>query len=288
MSLLAAAIAYYVLFSLLPLAILVTAVGSVVLRDREVRDRVIDEVVAAVPLSEEEGRNAVADAIEGVKRSSPPLSALGLLGTAYGALGMFSAVRRALNVVWEVEPAGRRPYLRQRLADAGMLAIFGSLVLASVAASGVLRGLQETSSGLLGPFSSGTNLVWLTVPYVFPALVSFVLFTALYRLLPAAHPSLGEVWPGALVAGVGFEALKNGFALYVANFNTYDVVYGTLGGVLLFLFFMYLTANLVLIGGEISAELAVMRREGATERAVRAPPARGPRLRWLTRRRRQP
>lgn len=262
-SLLAAAVAYYVLFSILPLAILVTAIGSVVLRDEGVRDRLIDEIVSALPLSEDEGRNAVADAIEGVKHSSPPLSALGLLGTAYAAMGMFGAVRRALNEIWEVTPRERRPFLRQRLADGAMLAVFGLLALASIVGSGVLRGLQETSSGLLGPFSGSANLLWLAVPYALPAAVSFVTFLAMYRLLPASHPSLGDAWPGALLAAIGFEILKNGFTLYVANFNTYDVVYGTLGGVLLFLFFMYLTANLLLVGAAVSAELAAMRAEPA-------------------------
>ncbi|HXF52213.1 MAG TPA: YihY/virulence factor BrkB family protein [Dehalococcoidia bacterium] len=260
-SLLAAGVAYYVLFSIIPLAILVTAVGSVVLRDPEVRDRLIDEIVAALPLSEDEGRSAVADAIEGVKRSSPPLSALGLLGTAYGALGMFGAIRRALNDIWEVAPEKRPSFLRQRLADAATLAALGLLALASVAASGTLRGLQETSSDLLGPFSNSANLLWLAVPYVFPAAVSFATFLAIYRLLPASHPSLRDAWPGAALAAIGFEVLKNGFTLYVANFNAYDVVYGTLGGVLLFLFFTYLTANLLLIGGAVSAELAALRAE---------------------------
>lgn len=258
-SLLAAAVAYYVLFSILPLAILVTAVGSVLLRDEDVRDRVIDEIVAALPLSEDEGRNAVAEAIDGVKRSSPPLSALGFLGTAYGALGMFGAIRRALNDIWEVPDAGRRPFVRQRLADAGVLAVLGLLVLASVIASGILRGLQEASSDLLGPFSRSTNLIWLAAPYALPATVSFATFLAIYRVLPASQPSFRDVWPGALLATAGFEILKNGFTFYVANFNTYDVVYGALGGVLLFLFFMYLTASLLLAGAALSAELAALR-----------------------------
>jgi membrane protein len=269
-SLLAAAVAYYVLFSILPLAILVTAIGSVVLRDEGVRDRLIDEIVSALPLSEDEGRNAVADAIEGVKHSSPPLSALGLLGTAYAATGMFGALRRALNEIWEVPAAERRHFLRQRLTDAAMLAVFGLLVLASIAGSGVLRGLQETSSGLLGPFSGSANLVWLAVPYALPAALSFVTFLAMYRLLPASQPAMRDAWPGALLAAIGFEVLKNGFTLYVANFNTYDVVYGTLGGVLLFLFFMYLTANLLLVGAAMSAELAAM-RAAPSSAAVRSP-----------------
>lgn len=271
-SLLAAAVAYYVLFSILPLAILVTAVGSVLLRDEDVRDRVIDEIVAALPLSEDEGRNAVAEAIDGVKRTSPPLSALGLLGTAYGALGMFGAIRRALNDIWEVPDTERRSFLRQRLADAAMLGVLGILVLASVTASGIIRGLQEASSDLLGPFSGSANLLWLAVPYALPAAVSFATFLAIYRLLPAAHPGLRDVWPGALLATAGFEVLKNGFTFYVANFNTYDVVYGALGGVLLFLLFMYLAASLLLAGAALSAELAAYRAR-PTDAAVALPRA---------------
>ena len=64
-----------------------------------------------------------------------------------------------------------------------------------------------------------------------------------------------DVWLGAVVAAVLFEALKNGFAFYVANFHTYDLLYGSLGGILLFLTGVYFTSAILLIGGEMAAAM---------------------------------
>ena len=65
-----------------------------------------------------------------------------------------------------------------------------------------------------------------------------------------------------------FETLKNTFAIYVANFNNYDVVYGSLSAVLLFLLYMFLSFNIVLIGGEVSSVVSKMER-GAYEDELR-------------------
>ena len=63
-----------------------------------------------------------------------------------------------------------------------------------------------------------------------------------------------EIWPGAALATVLFELLKNLFALYVANFNNYAGAYGALGILLLFLLWIYLTSTILLVGAELAAE----------------------------------
>ena len=87
-----------------------------------------------------------------------------------------------------------------------------------------------------------------------PLAISFVTFLVLYRFGPKKHNRFRDVWPGALLAALGFEALKFGYAIYATNFATFDVVYGALGGVLLFMFFTYLCAYVFLMGAELAAE----------------------------------
>jgi membrane protein len=70
------------------------------------------------------------------------------------------------------------------------------------------------------------------------------------------------VWPGALVAALAFEAAKTGFAAYIAHSGEYQVVYGSLGGLIALLFWVYVSANIMLFGAELAAELGhVMRGE---------------------------
>jgi membrane protein len=76
------------------------------------------------------------------------------------------------------------------------------------------------------------------------------------------------VWPGALVATALFELLKNGFAIYIASFSSYKGAYGALGGILLFLIWTYLSANILLIGAELASEYPrVLRGDYAGEEA---------------------
>jgi membrane protein len=85
------------------------------------------------------------------------------------------------------------------------------------------------------------------------------------------------VLPGALLAALLFEVLKQGFAIYVANFNSYDAVYGALGGIMLFLFSLYLSSCILLIGGELIETLERYHR-GALNAELHPPATEGPAL----------
>jgi len=256
-SLVAAAISYYVLFSVVPLTIFVASIFGFVMRNDQTRQEVVDRIVQSTPLEQKEGTNLVSDTINGVSRVSAPLTVVGLVGLAWSASAMFGAIRRGLNIAFDVEKG--RPVVQQKLVDLGMLAGLGLILLLSVVGTGLLRILREVSSDLLGPLSSGTSLFWDVVPFLVPAVFSFLLFLLVYRYVPGAGLGFRDVWPGALLATVLFEAVKNGFALYIANFSNYDLAYGALGGVLIFLLWTYITASILLFGAELAAEYPRMR-----------------------------
>jgi membrane protein len=244
---LAAAISYYVLFSLLPAAILVVSILGLVLGSEEQRDKIVDQVVDTVPLTETEGRSAVDDALNSVQRASGPIAAFGLIATLWTASNMFGSIRRSLNAVFEVEE--HRPFFRAKLVDFALLGLLTLVLLASIVLTGLLRTVREVD--FAGPLSS-ENPLWELPPFIIPAIVSFASFALLYHLVPATHPRWRDVLPGALLATLAFQALANVFAFYVANFNNFDVVYGSLAGVLLFLLFTFLASSILLIGAELT------------------------------------
>jgi uncharacterized BrkB/YihY/UPF0761 family membrane protein len=79
--------------------------------------------------------------------------------------------------------------------------------------------------------------------------------------VPARRRSLGQIWPGALVAAVVFEAAKFGFSIYLEHFSNYNVVFGSLGAVAAFLFWLYLSGLILLFGAEIASEYPKVRGE---------------------------
>lgn len=258
-TLLGAAISYYVLFSLVPLAIFFVSIFGFVVRDASIQDRVIQHLVDTLPLKESRSQELVGNAVRSVRNASGPLAVVGILGSAWSASAMFSAVRRSLNVVWGVERD--RPVVQQKLVDLAMIAGLGLVLVASVAGTATLSTLRVLSNDALGPLSTNDGFVWTVLPLALPSVLTFTVFLLIYRFVPHVTHSVRDVWPGALLATVLFELLKNGFALYVANFQHYDLVYGSLGVAFLFLIWMYLSANFLLLGGELAVECERLARE---------------------------
>jgi membrane protein len=115
----------------------------------------------------------------------------------------------------------------------------------------MIRFARDASADEFGPLA-GQSPLWEIPSILVPALVTFASFAALYRWVPASHPRWRDVLPGAIFAGVLFEVLKNSFAIYIANFNNYDVIFGSLAGIAIFLFYVYLSAIILLIGAEVA------------------------------------
>jgi membrane protein len=257
----AAAISYYVLFSVFPLLIFVVGIMGLVLQDSQVQQDVIDAVLDVVPLSETEGRDQVTEAVESMSGPGSGLVGLvGLLGMAWSGSVMFGVIRRSINTAYDL--AADRPVVQQKLVDLAMVAGLGLFFVASVVATAFLVIARERSEdvGLFGDFAQDIGFLWDAASYVIPLVLSFVAFTALYWFVPATTVRLRDVWLGALVAAVAFEAMKIGFTIYLNNFSNYDLVYGSLGAVVAFLFWVYLSANTLLFGAELAAEYPRVRR----------------------------
>lgn len=248
----AAAISYYGLFSLFPLLIFMVSIFGIFLQSSSLQEDLIDHVLEFIPLTSDEGRNEVRDAIDAIAGISIPLSIVGLLGLAWSGSAMFGAIRTSLNIAWDIEAS--RHFVRQKLLDLAMVAGVGAFFLLSIGSTTLLRATQEVSSDILGPLSSNTAFFWRATPHLMPAIFSFGAFIVLYRFVPNAPVKIRDVWPGALVAAIFFEIIKNGFSFYLANFGRYDVIYGSLGAVVAFLFWMYLAAVVLLLGAEVASE----------------------------------
>jgi uncharacterized BrkB/YihY/UPF0761 family membrane protein len=102
-----------------------------------------------------------------------------------------------------------------------------------------------------------------------------VTFGLAYRLIPSASTTLRSIWPGILVGAVGFEGAKHLFALYLENFGRYDIVYGSIGAIVAFLVFVYIGANVLLLGAQVASEWPDVRDRSVRERDREDPPRPG-------------
>ncbi|MEZ4521801.1 MAG: YihY/virulence factor BrkB family protein [Thermomicrobiales bacterium] len=138
-----------------------------------------------------------------------------------------------------------------------MVLIVGLLVAVSIAATTVRPFVQDQiSTAAADWYVIGDILqfgMWL-LTFLIPIVVSFMIFAALYRFIPAVKTSFDEIWPGALFAAVAFEIAKVGFSFYLRNFGNYNAIYGSLGAVIVFMLFIFVAANVLLMGAEVASE----------------------------------
>ena len=192
----AAAISYYVLFSLFPLVIVAIGVFGLALQDGDIEQDLVRELTGLLPV-DDEGASDVENAVhELTGASSGVLGVLGLIGLAWAASAMFAVIRRSLDIAFDL--SGRRPFVRQKLVDFGMMALLGVIFLASVSATTSLRVAREAVEELqvVGALADGLGFGWAVAAFVVPAVLSFIAFSLLYWLVPARHVRLGHVWPG--------------------------------------------------------------------------------------------
>jgi membrane protein len=248
----AAAISYYVLFSIFPLAILLVAIAGLFLQDESARQAVVDAILANVPLSED-GASRLEDILANVAENPGALGVLGLAGLVWSASGVMGAIRIALSLAWDAKP---RPFIRGKLLDLLVLLGAALLVLTSLALTAVGRLTDELSRDLGGILLLGwaSNLAAVVVGVLAPLLLSLITFALAYRVLPSATTTLSDIWPGAVVGALAFESAKHLFGLYFENLGRYDVVYGSLGAIVAFLFFVFLAANVLLLGAQLASE----------------------------------
>ena len=244
---LAAGVSYFALISLFPLVLLAFSAFGLLLRDAALQARVLDELVGALPVQ----APLVEDTLTAMANEGVTIGALALLGTVWTGSALAAALRNALNIAFDVHQ--RRPLVIGKLIDFTIAPVLGSLLLASFVLTTVWRVAQAAAVdiGILREQS----LFWELGAVVIAGVMSFLAFLFLYWLLPNSHLRVRYLWPGALLAAVGFEVVKLGFAFYLASYSHYDVVYGALGGLITLLVWVYLSANIILFGAEVSAEL---------------------------------
>lgn len=243
-----AAISYYALFSLFPLTLLAISIFGIVLRDQPFQDRVLAAILDILPVEDE----TIADALHRVANLGPTLTFVSALVTLWTAAALSASLRNALNVVFAAEQG--RPYLRGKAVDFLLMPVLGLPFIGGVALTTAWR-VIEREVGRWSVFDGWLGYVWTLGFLVIPFALTFVAFLLTFWLLPNRRLAFRFLWPGALVTTVLFEALKQIFAIYVHTIATFDAIYGPLSSVIVLLFWVYLTATIVVFGAEVSAAL---------------------------------
>jgi len=243
-------IAWNGLQSLFPIALALAAILGAVLGAVGVDSRVVYEAVAAA-IPDQAGREQVLEALRGVKEQTGLFAILGIVGLLWSASNLFGAMEEAFDAIFHVPTRG---FLRQKLMAVVMMLIFTVLAGTAVVSSTFLPMLGSLPgigiSGLTHGTASGA------IRFVFGATAGFLLFFAIYYVVPNRAQQVREVWPGALFAGIAFEIVTLAFPLYLAlagpGMNRYGRTFGLL---FVLMVFFYLVGLVTVVGMELNAVL---------------------------------
>lgn len=248
----AAALAYHVLFSIFPFAILLVSIAGLVLRDESRRDRLVDWMLEQFPLSGS-AADDLARAVDGVASPASLAGFVAIVGVLWSASGMIGAIRSTIARIWGA--SGERHFVAAKGLDLAVafgmalfvLAAFG-LTVAVQALAGIAADLAD-GIGLPAAEEVSGRLLQLAASIA----IAFLAILVVYRLFPPVEVRLRDVWPAALFAAVALQVATIGFGLYLQHLADFNVVYGSIGAVIGFLLFVYLAGVLLFFGAEVAA-----------------------------------
>ncbi|WP_339368280.1 YihY/virulence factor BrkB family protein [Paenibacillus elgii] len=244
---LGAQLTYYLILAFFPFLIFVIALLSFT----EISaSEVIDSMARIMPnLSS----RAVADAFEEIQRSrSGSVLSVGLLAALWSASNGIGAVMKALNKAYDEEES--RPFWKVK----GISVLFTLVLAIVVLFTFVLLIFGKIVGAAVYKFvhfPGNFDLLWGFIQYVIPLVTIAVVFILLYRYTPNLRLTFGEVLPGALFATAGWVAASLLFSYYVNHFGSYTKTYGSIGGIIVLLTWLYLSSIVMILGGEINATL---------------------------------
>lgn len=252
---LAGALTYNAVLAVFPGAIVVVALVNLVADGRTAVNTIIDILkdLGAGSVVADPSFTAVLDAIVVQQSSAKVLLGFGVLGALWSTSNYVGVFTRASNRVYGV--AEGRPWWRLRPLQVAMSAI-ALVFMALVAAGLVISGPMVDAVGNALGAGSTARLAWSIGRWPVLVIMLMLVLSMLFWIAPnVQQPRFRWLTVGGTVAMLAWAAATFGFGLYVANFGSYDKTYGSLGAIIAFLVWIYLSNSALMLGVEINCEV---------------------------------
>jgi membrane protein len=245
----AASLAYYAFFSIFPMLLVFIVVGSFFVDTEVVQSQLLTMLQGVLPGAED----LVIQNINQVLRLRGAVTFIALISLIWSSTSVFNILARNINRAFP--HAQVLDFIKGRLR--GLLIFFGIalLLLLSLAAS-TLSGLIPTIEIPYNDINLHETFIWQIGAFLVPVFFNWLMFWTLYQWVPTVTVSRKASFLGALIAGVAWVLLNNGFTWYLSSgLSQYQLVYGSLGTIVALLFWVYMTSTIVLIGAHLTASI---------------------------------
>jgi membrane protein len=248
-----ASIAYYTLFSIAPVLLVVVAVAGLGFGREAAEGAIVDQLSI---LMGHQTAKALQDMIESAAKPQEGILAtiVGLVVLLVATSGVFGEVQAAMNAIWKARPGNHSTLtrlMRARLVSLGLVVTCGFLLTVSLAASAALSALSLYLKFVFPQIQAVLNVV----DIVLSALLIGGMFAAMFKVLPDCEIAWRDVAVGALATTLLFEAGKYAIAFYIGQSNVASS-YGAAGALIVLLVWIYYSAQIFLLGAEFSHAFA--------------------------------
>jgi membrane protein len=256
---LAAALAFYTIFSIAPVLLIAVGVASFFLAPETATNRIVSELQNLVG---SQGAQAVRQVIESSRGFGKGIWAVsvGIVMVIVGATAVFGQLQSALDHIWDVKSKPDRSVIGSLLVDRlrsfSIAICVGFLLLVSLVISAALSALQD----YMNNWMPGMPWFWQTANVVASFAVIAILFAMIYKFLPDVRISWKDVWIGAAVTALLFTGGKYLIGIYLGHTATASA-FGAAGSLVVLLFWVYYSSLIVFFGAEFTQVYA--RRYGS-------------------------
>jgi membrane protein len=245
-----AALAYYTMFSIAPLLLIVISIAGLVFGQEAARGEILLQLRGMMG---EEGARAVEGLLQSVNKPAQSATAtlIGAFVLLLGATTVFAELQSALDRIWRApareQTSGLWKMLRSRLLSFGMILGIGFLLMVSLVISAAIAGLGKW----WGPMFEGWDVLAGAVDFVVSLAMMTVLFAMIYKLMPRVHIRWHDVWIGAAVTALLFDIGKFLIGLYIGR-SSVASAFGAAGSLVIVLMWVYYSAQIFLLGAEFT------------------------------------
>lgn len=247
--LLAAGLCYFVFFSVFPLLLLLVAVAGYFFSAAEAMDQATIFVAQLFPQQQQ----FLIDILRSVMEHRDQASLFGVVVLLWSAKNIFFTMGQALNMIWKI-PRDRGPVIENAIA-VGLSLSIGALIVLLTLAYAILTVIVSFRLPFLELAPGDVPGLAFLIANLLPLTLAALVLMALYMILPNRRLDWRQVLPGAVTAAVLWEAVRRVFGFYLDNLSRYELVYGSISGVVGFLFGIFVSANVFLLGAEVAKAL---------------------------------
>lgn len=247
-----AAIAYYTIFSIGPILLIIIAIAGFVFGQDAAQGAIVGQLEGLM------GRDAaqtVQNALAGAGKSGSGVVAtiVGVVTLMIAATGVFAELQYSLNQIWRAKPAeGVTGMIKARAASLGLVATFGFLLLVSLVVSAALAAVGNWLNGII----PGMSVILQAATFVLSLLILTLLFAAVYKILPDRSLTWKDVGVGAFATALLFTIGKTVIGLYIGRTSPASS-FGAAGALVVFLVWVYYSSQIILLGAEFTKVYAV-------------------------------